>query len=65
MAHVAAAPQLCLPTISFIQVSVVNRSIGKHRQSAIDKLNIHETADLTHYAIARDLVEKGVQFMIV
>jgi DNA-binding NarL/FixJ family response regulator len=41
------------------------KTVGKHRQSAMDKLNIHETADLTHYAIARGLIESSVQLKII
>jgi DNA-binding NarL/FixJ family response regulator len=41
------------------------KTVGRHRQSAMDKLNIHETADLTHYALAQGLIENGVQLKIV
>lgn len=33
------------------------KTIEKHRQQVMNKLNIHETAGLTRYAIARGLVE--------
>src|SRR5207248_2048371 len=33
------------------------KTIEKHRQQVMNKLNIHETAGLTRYAISRGLVE--------
>ena len=35
------------------------KTIEKHRQQVMNKLNIHETAGLTRYAISRGLVEGG------
>jgi DNA-binding NarL/FixJ family response regulator len=41
------------------------KTVGKDRQHAMDKLSIHETADLTRYAIAQGLIKSGVQLVIV
>lgn len=35
------------------------KTVEKHRQNLMDKLNIHETAGLTRYAIAEGIVEGG------
>jgi DNA-binding NarL/FixJ family response regulator len=35
------------------------KTIEKHRQQVMNKLNIHETAGLTRYALSRGLVEGG------
>ncbi len=40
------------------------KTVEKHRQHVMDKLNIHETAGLTRYAIAQGIIEGGVQFTI-
>ncbi len=48
---------------STLSISVV--AVEKHRQHAMDKLNIHEAADLTRYAIATGTVESGVKLTIV
>lgn len=41
------------------------KTVEKHRQHLMDKLNIHETAGLTRYAIAQGITESGVQVTIV
>jgi DNA-binding NarL/FixJ family response regulator len=41
------------------------KTVEKHRQHVMDKLNIHETAGLTRYAISQGIVESGVQVTIV
>jgi DNA-binding NarL/FixJ family response regulator len=41
------------------------KTVEKHRQRLMDKLNIHETAGLTRYAIAHRIIESGVQVTIV
>jgi DNA-binding NarL/FixJ family response regulator len=41
------------------------KTVEKHRQHLMDKLNIHETAGLTRYAIAHGIIESGVQVTIV
>lgn len=37
------------------------KTVEKHRQSAMNKLHIHDTAGLTRYAIAAGLIESPVQ----
>jgi DNA-binding NarL/FixJ family response regulator len=37
------------------------KTVEKHRQHVMDKLNIHDTAGLTRYAIAKGIIESSVQ----
>jgi len=41
------------------QLGISVKTIEKHRQQLMNKLNIHETAGLTRYAISRNIVEGG------
>lgn len=41
------------------------KTVEKHRQHVMDKLNIHDTAGLTRYAIATGVIESRVQLTIV
>jgi len=41
------------------------KTVEKHRQHLMDKLNIHDTAGLTRYAIATGVIESRVQLTIV
>ena len=41
------------------------KTVEKHRQHLMDKLNIHETAGLTRYAISAGVIESSVQLTIV
>jgi DNA-binding NarL/FixJ family response regulator len=41
------------------------KTVEKHRQQVMDKLNIHETAGLTRYAIQQGIIESGVRVRIV
>jgi len=41
------------------------KTVEKHRQHVMDKLNIHETAGLTRYAMAQGIIEGGVQVTII
>ena len=41
------------------------KTVEKHRQHLMDKLNIHDTAGLTRYAIAAGVIESKVQLTIV
>jgi DNA-binding NarL/FixJ family response regulator len=41
------------------------KTVEKHRQHLMDKLNIHDTAGLTRYAIASGVIESSVQLTIV
>lgn len=50
-------------TAKELHISV--RTVEKHRQSLMDKLNIHDTASLTRYAIAVGVIESSVHATIV
>lgn len=41
------------------------KTVEKHRQHLMDKLNIHDTAGLTRYAIATGVIESRVQVTII
>jgi DNA-binding NarL/FixJ family response regulator len=41
------------------------KTVEKHRQSLMNKLNIHDTAGLTRYAIAAGIIESSVQVTII
>jgi DNA-binding NarL/FixJ family response regulator len=41
------------------------KTVEKHRQSLMEKLNIHDTAGLTRYAISTGVIESSVQVTIV
>jgi len=41
------------------------KTVEKHRQHLMDKLNIHDTAGLTRYAIASGVIESSVQVTII
>ncbi|MDO8541547.1 MAG: response regulator transcription factor [Opitutaceae bacterium] len=41
------------------------KTVEKHRQHLMDKLNIHDTAGLTRYSIAAGVIESSVQLTIV
>ena len=41
------------------------KTIEKHRQNLMEKLNIHDTAGLTRYAISTGIIESSVQTTIV
>jgi DNA-binding NarL/FixJ family response regulator len=40
------------------------KTVEKHRQHLMDKLNIHDTAGLTRYAITAGVIENTVQSTI-
>jgi DNA-binding NarL/FixJ family response regulator len=40
------------------------KTVEKHRQHLMDKLNIHDTAGLTRHAIASGIIESSVQLTI-
>ncbi|MFN0075260.1 MAG: response regulator [Prosthecobacter sp.] len=50
-------------TADELHISV--KTVEKHRQSLMDKLNIHDTAGLTRHAIATGIIESSVQVTIV
>ncbi|MEI7732389.1 MAG: response regulator transcription factor [Verrucomicrobiota bacterium] len=41
------------------------KTVEKHRQRLMEKLNIHDTAGLTRYAISAGIIESSVQVTIV
>lgn len=49
-------------TASELNISI--KTVEKHRQSLMAKLNIHDTAGLTRYALASGIIEGGVRFTI-
>ncbi len=50
-------------TAEELRISI--KTVEKHRQSLMDKLNIHDTAGLTRHAIATGIIESSVQVTIV
>jgi len=50
-------------TATELNISV--KTVEKHRQSLMEKLNIHDTAGLTRHAIAAGIIESSVQVTIV
>ena len=47
------------------ELGISVKTVEKHRQRLMEKLNIHDTAGLTRYAIAAGMVESSVQLTIV
>ena len=47
------------------ELKISIKTVEKHRQHLMDKLNIHDTAGLTRYAIAAGVIENSVQLTIV
>jgi len=50
---------------SAAELNISIKTIEKHRQSLMEKLNIHDTAGLTRYAIAAGIIESSVQVKII
>jgi DNA-binding NarL/FixJ family response regulator len=48
-----------------LELGISIKTVEKHRQHLMDKLNIHDTASLTRYAIAAGVIESSVQVTIV
>ncbi len=46
------------------ELGVSIKTVEKHRQHLMEKLDIHDTAGLTRYAIATGMIESGVQVVI-
>ncbi len=46
------------------ELGIGTKTVEKHRQSLMKKLNIHDTASLTRYAIGAGIIESGVQLLI-
>jgi len=47
------------------QLGISIKTVEKHRQNLMDKLNIHDLATLTRYAISAGVIESSVQLTIV
>lgn len=47
------------------ELDISIKTVEKHRQHLMDKLNIHDTAGLTRYAISAGVIENSVQLTIV
>ena len=47
------------------ELGISVKTVEKHRQSLMEKLNIHDTAGLTRYAISAGIIESSVQLRIV
>ncbi len=46
------------------ELGISIKTVEKHRQHVMDKLNIHETAGLTRYALAQGIIESNVRLKI-
>lgn len=46
------------------ELGISVKTVEKHRQSLMTKLDIHDTAGLTRYAISSGIIEGGVRFTI-
>jgi DNA-binding NarL/FixJ family response regulator len=46
-------------------LSISIKTVEKHRQTVMEKLDIHDTAGLTRYAISAGIIESSVQVTIV
>lgn len=47
------------------ELGISIKTVEKHRQSLMEKLNIHDTAGLTRYAISTGIIENSVQGTIL
>jgi DNA-binding NarL/FixJ family response regulator len=47
------------------ELGISIKTVEKHRQHLMDKLNIHDTAGLTRHAIASGIIESSVQVTIL
>ncbi len=50
-------------TAEELEISI--KTVEKHRQHLMEKLNIHDTAGLTRYAIAAGIIESDVRIKII
>jgi len=41
------------------------KTVEKHRQQVMNKLNIHDVAGLTRYAISKGLIDRGIPAGVV
>ncbi|MDB6024565.1 MAG: degU 2 [Verrucomicrobiales bacterium] len=47
------------------ELGISIKTVEKHREHLMDKLNIHDTAGLTRYAISAGIIESSVQVTII
>ncbi len=47
------------------ELNISIKTVEKHRQKVMEKLNIHDTASLTRYAISAGIIESSVQITIL
>jgi DNA-binding NarL/FixJ family response regulator len=47
------------------ELNISIKTVEKHRQSLMEKLNIHDTAGLTRYAISKGIIESSIQVTIL
>ncbi len=47
------------------ELGISIKTVEKHRQHLMSKLDIHDTAGLTRYAISAGIIESSVQVTIV
>jgi DNA-binding NarL/FixJ family response regulator len=47
------------------ELGISTKTVEKHRESLMSKLDIHDTAGLTRYAISAGIIESSVQLTIV
>jgi DNA-binding NarL/FixJ family response regulator len=47
------------------ELGISTKTVEKHREKILSKLNIHDTAGLTRYAISAGIIESSVQSTIV
>jgi DNA-binding NarL/FixJ family response regulator len=50
---------------SAAELHISVKTVEKHRQSLMEKLNIHDTAGLTRYAISAGIIESSIQITTV
>jgi DNA-binding NarL/FixJ family response regulator len=48
-----------------LELGIGIKTVEKHREHLMDKLDIHDTASLTRYAISAGIIENSVQLTIV
>lgn len=48
-----------------VELGISIKTVEKHRQRVMQKLNIHDTAGLTRYAVSAGIIESSVQLTIV
>ena len=47
------------------ELGVIFKTVDKHRQRLMSKLDIHDVAGLTRYAIAEGIIQSGVRVNII